>query len=259
MNRTYDYIKGIEEKQFIKTIIEYTYRANKQNRPFITAFYNKEWMESVLTQYGPKASYISYAFFGGYEGAERQKLAVTPYELHHEEFEIGALNIEVKTGLGKGLSHRDYLGAILALGIERDRIGDIIPHEAGAYILVDENMIPYLRSQILTIGRYQKVSVEEIPLSDLTVIKPNTKELSTTVSALRMDAVAAAAFGLSRNECTKLIQGDKARRNGMSVSPSDLLKEGDTITLRGYGKAKLKAINGYTKKERLHITIEKYV
>ena len=259
MNRTYDYIKGIEEKQFIKTITDYTYRANKQNRPFFTTFYNKEWMEHVLSQYGSKEAYIQYTFFGGYEGAERQKLAVTPYELNHEEFEIGALNIEVKTGLGKGLSHRDYLGAILALGIERDRIGDIIPHETGAFVLVDEYMIPYLRSQMLTIGRYQKVCVEEMPLSHLTAIKPNTKEWNTTVSALRMDAVAAAAFGLSRSECAKLIQGEKARRNGMSVSSSDLLKEGDTITLRGYGKARLKAINGYTKKERLHITIEKYV
>lgn len=259
MTRTYEHIKGIEEKQFIKTITDYVNRANKQNRPFFTPFYNKEWMESVLSQYGPKASYVSYAFFGGYEGAERQKLAITPYELSDEEFEIGALSIEVRTGLGKGLNHRDYLGAIMALGIERDRIGDIIPHESGVFVLVDENMISYLRSQLFTIGRYQKVSIEEVSLSQLTAIQPNTKEWNTTVSALRMDAVSAAAFGLSRSECTKLIQGEKARRNGMSVSPSDLLKEGDTITLRGYGKAKLKAINGHTKKERLHITIEKYV
>ena len=259
MIKTYEHIKGIEEKQFIKSIVDYIYRADKQNRPFFTPFYNKEWMEGVLNQYAPKAGYVSYAFFGGYEGAERQKVAVTPYPLNDEAFEIGALNIEVKTGLGKALSHRDYLGAILALGIERDRIGDIIPHESGAFVVVDEIMIPYLRSQLSTIGRYQKISVEELSLNELTVIQPHTKEWNTTVSALRMDAVSAAAFGLSRSECTKLIQGEKAKRNGMRVSPSDLLKEGDIITLRGYGKAKLKAINGYTKKERLHITIEKYV
>lgn len=259
MNRTYDYIKGIEERQFVRTIADYVYRADKQNRPFFTDFYNRDWMESILSQYCPKESYINYTFFGGYEGAERQRLAVTPYELNPEDFDIGALNIEVKTGPSKGLSHRDYLGAILGLGLERDRIGDIIPHTQGAYVLVCTSMVSYIRSQLLTIGRYQKVVVEEMPLSHLTVIKPNTKEINTTVSALRMDAVAAAAFGLSRSECTKIIQGEKARRNGLSVSSSDLLSEGDTITLRGYGKAKLKAINGYTKKERLHITIEKYV
>lgn len=259
MTRTYDYIKDIEEKQFVRMITDYVYRADKQNRPFLTEFYNKEWMESILGQYCPKTSYISYTFFGGYQGTERQRLAVTPYELNDEDFDIGALNIEVKTGLGKALSHRDFLGAILSLGIERDRIGDILPHESGAYVIVCASMIAYIRSQLLTIGRYQKVVVEEIPLSNLSIIQPKTKEMSTTVSALRMDAVTAAAFGLSRSECTKLIQGEKARRNGVSVSSSDLLNEGDTITLRGYGKVKLKAINGYTKKERLHITIEKYV
>lgn len=259
MNRTYDYIKGIEERQFVRIIADYIYRANKQNRPFFTEFYNKDWMDGLLSQYCSKEPYINYTFFGGYEGAERQRLAVTPYELNHEDFDIGALNIEVKTGPSKALSHRDYLGAILGLGIERDRIGDIIPHEQGAYVIVCTSMIPYIRSQLLTVGRYQKVVVEEMPLSHLTVIKPNTKEINTTVSALRMDAVTAAAFGLSRSECAKLIQGEKARRNGLSVSSSDLLSEGDTITLRGYGKAKLKTINGYTKKERLHITIEKYV
>ena len=259
MARTYDYIKNIEEKQFVKMVTDYAYRANKQNRPFFTAFYNKDWMESLLSQYCSKESYIDYTYFGGYEGAERQKLAVTPYELNHEDFEIGALNIEVKTGLGKALSHRDYLGAILSLGIERDRIGDIIPHESGAYVIICAGMMPYIRSQLSTIGRYQKIEVEEISLDQLMAIKPETKEIHTTVSALRMDAVTAAAFGLSRSECAKLIQGEKAKRNGLTVSVGQLLSEGDTITLRGYGKAKLKGINGYPKKERIHITIEKYV
>lgn len=259
MSGVYDYIKGNEEKQFVKTIMDYAQRANKQNRPFFTDFYNRDWMNSILSQYVPRESYVDYAFFGGYEEAERQILAVTPYEISHEDFEVGALQIEVKTGLGKELSHRDYLGAILGLGIERNMIGDIVCYKSGAYVIVLTSMIPYIRSQLFSIGRYQKVIVEEISLNDLQIEKPKTKEISTTVSALRMDAVTAAAFGLSRGECTKLIQGEKARRNGLSVTASELLKEGDTITLRGYGKVRLKAINGYTKKERLHITIEKYV
>lgn len=259
MSGVYDYIKGNEEKQFVKTIMDYAQRANKQNRPFFTDFHNKDWMNTILSQYIPKESYVDYTFFGGYEEAERQVLAVTPYEISHEDFGIGALRIEVKTGLGKALGHRDYLGAILGLGIERNMIGDIISYESGAYVITLTSMIPYIRSQLLVIGRYQKVIVEEISLNDLQIEKPKTKDVSTTVSALRMDAVTAAAFGLSRGESTKLIQGDKARRNGLSVTSSELLKEGDTITLRGYGKARLKAVNGYTKKERLHITIEKYV
>lgn len=259
MNKGYDYINSIEEKQFVKTIIDYTKRADQQNRPFFTDFHNKEWMETLVNQYVPKLSYITYTFFGGYEEAERQILAVSPYELQLEDFGVSALKIEVKTGLGKALSHRDYLGAILGLGIERNMIGDIILCDGGAYVIVSESMIGYLRSQITSIGRHQKITVQEVELTDLEIAKPKTKVINATVSGLRADAVAAAMFGLSRSECAKLIQGDKARRNGLAVATSDLLKEGDTITLRGCGKAKLISVNGYTKKERMHITIEKYV
>lgn len=259
MNSRYDYIKGIEEKQFVKTIIDYVHRADQQNRMFLTDFYNKDWMESLLDRYVPKKAYINYTFFGGYEGAERQRLAISPYEMSNEAFEIGVLRIEVKTGLGKDLSHRDYLGAILALGIERNIIGDIILTEWGAYIILSESMIPYLRSQLISIGRYQKIVIEQINLSEIQVEKPKTKQVKATVSALRIDAVGAVMFGLSRSECARLIQGDKARRNGLIVTTSDLIEEGDTLTLRGYGKAKLVAIDGYTKKDRLHITIEKYI
>lgn len=259
MNNSYDYIKGIEEKQFVKTVIDYTKRADQQYRPFFTDFYNKDWMQSLIDQYAGKSGYVNYMFFGGYEGAERQVLGIAPYEITEEDFEIGAIWIDVKTGIGKALTHRDYLGAILGLGIERCMIGDIIPSLNGAYVILSVNMIPYIRSQLTSIGRYQKIEITEVEMSSLQACKPKIKEINTTVSALRMDTVIAATFGLSRTECAKLIQGDKARCNGMAVTPSDMLKEGDAITLRGYGKAKLKSVNGHTKKERLHITIEKYI
>lgn len=259
MSSTYDYIKGIEEKQFVKMIMDYSRRAYQQNRSFLTDFYNKDWMESLLNQHIPQMAYVHYTFFGGYEEAERQRLCISPYEVQDEDFELGALRIEVRTGLGKHLSHRDYLGAILGLGIERYVIGDIILSDWGAYVITDLTMLPYLRSQLVSIGRYQKLTIEEIKLSELEIEKPKTKEINTTVSALRADTVVAAMFGLSRSECVKLIQGDKARRNGLVVAASTLLKEGDTITLRGYGKARLVTVNGHTKKDRLHITLEKYV
>ena len=76
---------------------------------------------------------------------------------------------------------------------------------------------------------------------------------------MRLDAVCASAFGISRSECAKLIQSDKARCNGLAVNVSYLVKEGDVLTLRGYGKAYLRSVNGRTKKDRTHITIEKYI
>lgn len=259
MKTTFEHIKGIEEKKFIKTVLEYSKRAERQNRPFFTHFYNKDWMQSLLVQYVAQSAYLSYGFFGGYEDAERQILAISPYELEDAEYFIGILNIEVKTGIGKTLSHRDYLGAIMGLGIDRNTIGDIILHTSGAYVFVEMSMIPYIRSQLISIGKYQKIQINEIDLSNVCIEKPKVKVIENTVSALRMDTVCAAAFGLSRSECAKLIQGDKARCNGLLAHVSSLVKEGDVLTLRGFGKAKLKSINGQTKKDRTHITIEKYI
>lgn len=259
MKNTLNHIKGIEEKQFVKTVIEYSIRAEQQNRPLFTHFYNIDWMQSLLTQYVSQNACLFYGFFGGYEDAERKILAVSPYIIEETEYLIGILNIEVKTGIGKALSHRDYLGAIMGLGIERDTIGDIILHSSGAYVFVETNMIPYIRSQLNSIGRYQKIQIEEIRLEDMQIEKPKIKLIESTVSTLRMDAVCASAFQISRSQCVKLIQGDKVRCNGLVVGPSDFIKEGDSITLRGYGKAYLKSVNGRTKKDRVHITIEKYL
>lgn len=259
MKNTFEHIKDDEEKQFVRVVTEYAKRADQQNRPFFTHFYNKDWMQSVLSQYVAKNAYLNYVSFGGYKEAERQILAISPYPLEDTDYLIGALNIEVRTGIGKALSHRDYLGAIMGLGIERNTIGDIILHDQGAYVFIENNMIPYIRSQLVSIGKYQKLNIEEIQLTDIAIEKPKTKEIETTVSALRMDAVCAAAFGVSRSECVKLMQGDKARCNGLVKGASEVVHEGDVLTLRGYGKAKLMAVNGRTKKERIHITIEKYI
>lgn len=259
MKNINQHISGVEESKFVKVACEYARRAEKQYRPFFTHFYNREWMRSLLEKYVHQEVGMFYSFYGGYEEAERQVLAISPYELSEEEYEIGVLDIQVNMGIGKPLSHRDYLGALLGVGIERHTIGDIILHSTGAYVFVEKSMIPYIRSELLSIGRYQKITIEEVERQQVCIEKPKVKLIETTVSALRMDAVSAVAFGLSRSTCTKLIEGDKARRNGMTIHVSDRLNEGDVITIRGYGKAKIKSIGGLTKKERMHITIAKYI
>lgn len=259
MKPSYEFIKDDTEKQFVKNVTMYLQKAEQQYRPFFTDFYNIDWMQSMMKRYFKGISEELYTFFGGYEGAERQMLCICPYEIQKEDYELSVLLLKVKTGIGKALTHRDYLGAILGLGIERKLIGDIVLNPQGAYIFVNRGMVSYISSQLSGIGRYQRLEVEEVSLDDLQIEKPKTKELRATVSSLRADAVAAACFGLSRSECAKLVQGEKLKCNGMIASVSTAINEGDTLSLRGYGKAKLVAINGQTKKERLHITIEKYI
>lgn len=259
MKSSVTYVNGIEEKQFVKLVMDYAKRADTQNRPFYTHFYNKDWMQSLMEHYVHQEAYLNYEFYGGYEGAERQVLAISPYTLEKEDYGISAIEIQVKVGIGKALSHRDYLGALLGIGIERYTVGDIILQASGAYVLVEKSMVPYIKSELVSIGRYQKINIEEIALEEICLEKTRVKVIDTTVSALRMDAICAVAFGMSRSTSAKLIEADKARCNGLLVGASARIKEGDTITLRGFGKAKIMSVNGVTKKERMHITIEKYI
>ncbi|WP_069997600.1 YlmH/Sll1252 family protein [Cellulosilyticum sp. I15G10I2] len=254
-------IKDPKEKLFINILLEYSRKREVQKRAFFTEFYNVEWMKQVIQKHVGLTNMFAYQFFGGYEHAERQVLGFFPTYDTNFVFPIGCLKIIVKTGIGKALSHRDFLGALLGLGLERDIIGDIIIKPFGAYLIIKKSMIDYITCTLTSIGKYQNIELVEVSFSELelSVGSPQVKEINTTVASLRVDSVASVGFGISRTSCTKLIQNDKAKCNGILISPQHFLKEGDIITLRGYGKIKLKQVNGTTKKDRLHICIEKYI
>lgn len=259
MRQTLNHIVDIDEKRFVKTILEYSKRSEEQYRPLFTHFYNKDWISSMLERYIDQHTRGKCYFYGGFDTAERQILAISPYEIEQEDFPIMALKITVKTGIGKALTHRDYLGALLGLGIERETIGDIILKPFGAYIIAEENMIPYICSCLTGISKYQNIESQIISFSELQIDPPQVRIFETTVTSLRVDAVAATGFGLSRGNITKLIEAKRVKCNGITSTTKQLVKEGDTITVRGYGKMRLKQVGGLTKKDRLHIAIEKYV
>lgn len=259
MASTLNHINDIDEKRFVKMIFEYSKRADSQYRPLFTDFYDREWVTHMLDCYVDESTRQMCYFYGGFETAERQMIGVAPYHLENEDFPMNVLQVNVKVGMGKPLTHRDYLGALLGLGIERDTIGDIVIKPFGAYIIANDSMISYISSQLLSIGRYQNIELQVIPFSQMVIDPPEVKIYETTVASLRLDVIVAAAFGLSRGLSTKLIQSEKVKCNGIIGNHKQLIKEGDRITVRGHGKIKLKQINGVTKKDRLHITIEKYI
>ncbi|PHV71135.1 hypothetical protein CS063_07340 [Sporanaerobium hydrogeniformans] len=259
MKDVLQYVTDPKEKLFLKTLIEYIARVEKNDYSLFTNFHDGLWMKQVVQKYLGASWMSQFAYFGGYKEAQRQILGVLASYDNEPEVPICCLKLTVKTGIGKPLSHRDYLGALLGLGLERDLIGDIIVQLEGAYIVVKANIADYIACSLTQIGRYTVSEMQEVPMSAIPESMQPIKVIRTTVASLRADTVLAAGFGLSRNNCAKLIQGDKATCNGMKVSVSTPLKEGDILTLRGYGKMKLKEINGQTKKERFHICIEKYI
>lgn len=252
-------ISDMQEKLFMKSYFEYLKKAEYQNRAFFTDFYNRDWMAQMLKQYGGFVPSHMIFYFGGYEDAERQMMGISPYELSEEEWPMVCLKIEVKTGIGKALTHRDFLGALLGLGIVREAIGDIILAPFGAYVILEAQMADYVSYSLTSIGRYQNISLLQISFSEIEPLTPNIKTMQVTVASLRMDAIIAAGFGISRTTAAKLIAADKAKCNGVSTQTSYQVKQGDSVTLRGYGKIKIGPTLGMSKKEKLRIVIDKYI
>lgn len=196
--------------------------------------------------------------FGGHESAEYQMLGLSPSYLTLEtaDFPI-KLVVAVVRGKGHDLTHRDVLGALMSLGFQRNRIGDLWISENEVQILCDEDMADYISGQLEKIGRYS-VDCELRPLEQLRLPETETEELFKTVPSLRLDAVLAAGFNLSRSSAMGLVDGDKVKLNHLPINHGNhLLKEGDLIACRGHGRMILTAVEGTSKKDRIKIRITK--
>lgn len=201
----------------------------------------------------------NYMFFGGHPDTERQMLCIAPelQEITPEQFPICGIRIEPKNRkFAAEFSHRDVLGSVLALGLERDVIGDIFVKDKSAYLLCAERIAGFIIEQLQQIRHTNVVCTIAREETDF------SKEFLTfsrTVSAIRIDSVAAAAFGISRTTAATAISAGKVFINGREITaPSAPLKEQDVISFRGLGKARLKEIGNLTKKGRISVMLERY-
>lgn len=202
----------------------------------------------------------NHRFYGGLPDAERQMLCIAPedVEITPELFPICGMRIIPKSlKFAENLSHRDVLGSVLGLGLERSVIGDIYVKDKEAYLLCSERIATFLEEQFTQV-RHTKVSCT-LAEAEENEFEREFRSIARTVSTNRIDAVAAAAFGISRSSTATAISGGRVFINGREISsPSIQVKEGDVISFRGEGKARLKEIGGLTKKGRISITLERY-
>jgi len=202
-----------------------------------------------------------YTFVGGYEYAER-KMACFYEDIVPETHPLSVLIIEAQNSkFADSLTHRDYLGAIMNLGIERDVIGDMIKlSEQSTYIICKESIADYIIDNCRTVKHTSVVckAIPEEELSKLT-ITPCFEEIVGSVSSIRLDSVVALAFHKSRTQITDIIKGGNVFVNSkLTDSASYQLKQGDTISVRGFGKFIFEEANGLSKKGKTYITLKKF-
>lgn len=206
----------------------------------------------------------SYQQSGGYEFAERQMIAFIPdalsYDLSYEDwhFPIVCLRFYPKNlKFAEELSHRDILGALMHLGVDRSRIGDIRLNGSDSYIFCEEGIADYLL-QFLDKIRHTSVRGESAEPSALT--EPAFIKSEGTVASNRLDSIVSFLTKKSRNQSVSYIQAQKVFVNACIITSNSYeCKEGDVISIRGFGKYIYNGTSGQTRKGRMKITIKKYI
>ena len=202
-----------------------------------------------------------FTLFGGTDGTERNMARFgSETELGYTAaFPIVCLKIApVNPKFAEDLTHRDYLGALMSLGIERGNIGDIIVRRQEAYLFCTEKIAPFLTENMQKIRRtdIRAQVCEALPEGALY----ETQTLRFTLTSLRIDCVLSGAAKLSRNQAQTLFREKKVFLNGAVCEKPDVsLSPGDVFSASGYGKFRLKEITGKSKKGKLVTEIEKYV
>ena len=203
----------------------------------------------------------SYSVFGGVNGAERVMARFGSAESFGYEQDFPIVCILIRPLLEKfaeNLSHRDYLGALMNLGIERSLLGDIMIREKTAYLFCADRMSDYITEKLDKV-RHTNVRCErtdELPKE----ITPGLLEEELVVSAERADTVVAKAYHLSRSQSLTLFREKKIFENGrLFENNSGIFQSESVISVRGFGRFRYDGILQETKKGRIRIRIAKYI
>ena len=249
-----------EEKIFLSRIAEKAEISREQCYLTSTKFldlYEIELAHRLLDALGE----TQVRFWGGHEQAERQIAVFLPEwmeELPADGEDCPLTAIRCQRYREDQLTHRDYLGSLMGLGLRRDGIGDILVGDHGADIIVLKEIAPYLLANFEKAGR-KRLHVQEIPLSKLIIPEEKVSYIRDTVASMRLDAITAAMFRLPRARAADLIRGGKVFVNQRLCERVDRdVTEHDRITLRGTGRGEIDGILGESKKGRIMISFKRF-
>ena len=198
-----------------------------------------------------------HILYGGYEDAERRIMVFLPDyldEIPEDDNPLEILRVSHAKG-GKPLAHKDYLGSILGLGVDRNVTGDILVREAEADIVILKSMEDFFLTNYNQAGR-TSLSVQALPISEINLGEIHVTEKRGTVASLRLDNLVSEGFNISRSKAQEAVKSGLVYVNNLQDTKSDrLVSEGDKIVLRGCGKIILKEIGNETRKGRLAVLL----
>jgi RNA-binding protein YlmH len=249
-------LKDLANKAYNKNI--YTY----------TNFLSSSDLE-VFYSIAASLKYIDYQMYGGREGCDRLIICFGSREFTGYECDYPITTLHIAPLLDKfseELSHRDILGALMNLGIEREMIGDILLKEAShtgkksnAYIFCVSSIADFIIENLTRI-KHTSVKVSVCPEEMLPDISLKKEEITFIVASPRIDAVIAAITKLSRNNVVTLFREKKiSLNNRICENNSYMMKAEDILSIRGYGKYAYKGTGSETRKGRIYVILDKYI
>lgn len=244
------------EQLLSKRFLELGNMSYQRGIPFFSDFLTLN-EQDILNQVIPKMPPICIKTMGGYNLAERKIAAFYPDESFLEVNPIVCLSVTpLNQKFSEELTHRDYLGSLMNLGIDRAVLGDIILGDGCAYLFCLEKISDYILEQLVRI-RHTPVSASVSVFDEAATIR--REEITGFVASLRLDTILSLVAKLSRSRAIMLIEEAKVFVNGKLITTNSYhLKENDIISVRGVGKFQYKSTAGTSKKGRIFVTIDKY-
>lgn len=256
-------VRELSEKAYFNNYVTNT---NFLSASELAMFYEAT---GAMEQSGNSAAFngATYYVYGGREDADRNVVCFLPTYLDAETFLlaqnespeiISCIKITpVNAKFADDLNHRDYLGALMNLGIERDMTGDILCSENEAYIYVIKDIAPIICKELIRI-KHTSVKCEEVLPSECN-LQNQFDVIEGSVASERLDAILAFVYKLSRSAASELIAAEQVFIDGRSAYSGGYdLKVGAKVSVRGHGKFIYDGIKGNTRKGRLFVTVRIY-
>ncbi len=228
-----------------------------RNRAEFLGFLNEAEIAQAENILG-EICYYNFSFWGGFKGAQRKVLGVFPsyQQPSIDYFDVIALFFRIKSF--ENLTHRDFLGSVLSLGLERSAVGDIVVQGDKVVILTKGSLKAFISSSLKKVS-HSKLEFMQGYHEEINVNLEFRKAYSTVASG-RLDCVLGAILRKSREKSCELLNSSLVKVNYDEISMRTYkVKNGDIISVKGYGKFKITSIENKTRKNRLKLEFEKFI
>lgn len=244
----------METELFVARVGDTADICEKTSRPKYMNFLSEE--QAVLASGILSKRGVDFALWGGYDEAQRCVLGCFPDWMDEKNFPITPITFSFRKN--DELRHKDFLGSLMALGIKRETVGDILIEEGRAVAFVLSEIADYILAEVTKIGRTGVTAVlganEPLPQRN------ELKEFTETVASLRLDCVVSAIASIPRSSAAEKISDGFVAINSVTVEKSTRsVNDGDIITVRGSGKFIIDSVCERTRKDRIILKYKKYV